>query len=611
VFKAIFFLRIFLVSLVSVSWPCACLASDTGMDVDIGDVLVEEGLTGVVWTLVREDDNVSYGTAGVQDNRSGTTFATDTRFHVGSLAKTVLATGVLRLVTEGSLDLDAPVHRYLPGLFSDASPAGFSEITVRHLLDHTSGLNDAHLWQMFSERADPNAPLVAAFPDAESQLVVRSRPGSRFSYSNMGYTLLGMIVESITGTRYEIYLDEFVLAPLGMRDSTFAFTTQEGDNADPTLAWGHVDDGSRYAARPIFLRPAGQFTTTTRDLARFAQFLLGDGEIDGQVFVDEALLRSRGKPLGTEAASEGLVAGYGLGLGRRDRHGVVGYCHGGNIVGFVAMLCIFPDEHKAFAYSVNTDSETANYGRLDALLIAALDIDDAEPPRVATPAANMAEWHGRYVLSPNRFQTFEYLDTVFGAVRVSGDADLLTLASLQQKDRHLRPAGGRLYSSNDRTTASHVFFRGKQGEYLFSDGFRTYEKVQTAYLAAHWTSIFLGFAGLVWILFAGSISLIRYRLEMPGRPVAPAFFATVLLLAPLPFFATQSFMALGDFTVASALLALVTLFLPIGMFLTILRARQNWRVSRVDLVHGLAAAFALQWCVVLAAAGLLPARLWV
>jgi CubicO group peptidase (beta-lactamase class C family) len=560
---------------------------------------------------VGENGEVSVGSAGLQDNSSGSAFAPDTRFHVGSLTKAMLATGVLSLATEGRIDLDVPAIRYLPHLFPDNPPAGFSDITVRHLLDHTAGLNDAHMWQIFSERADPDAQLITAFPDPKIQLQVRSQPGSRFSYSNMGYTLLGMILESVVGTRYETYLDEHVLAPLRMHDSTFEFTTQEGEKADPTLAWGHVDDGSRYAASSIFLRPAGQFTTTATDLARFAAFLMGDGVLDGRSFVDKALLRSQGKPFGTEAANEGLIAGYALGLGRRDRHGVVGYCHGGNIVGFVAMLCIFPDVDKAFAYSVNTDSETANYGRFDKLLIEALEIAKALPPQTANPASDMSKWHGRYVLSPNRFQMFEYLDTVFGAIKVSAEDGFLALSSLQQDARLLRPAGRYLYSASDRTTTSHVFFRGKQGEYLVSDGFRTYEKVSTAYLTAHWTSIFLGLAGLVWILVAGSISLVRYRSDVFRRPESPAFVASALLIAPLPFFLTQSFMALGDFTIASALLAIVTLLLPIGMLSTIILATKKWRVSRINLLHGLAATFVLQWCAVLMATGMLPFRLWV
>ena len=588
-----------------------CRAAETDLQSDLEIILIEEGLTGIAWSLIGENGKVSLGALGLRDNPSQSNFTIDTRFHVGSLTKSLLATGVLRLATEGLIELDAPASRYLSNFSFENPWKGLADVTVRHLLDHTSGLNDAHLWQLFSERPKPNAPLIAAFPEQEVQLQIRSRPGSRFSYSNMGYTVLGMIIESIVDGSYETYLDEHILAPLAMYDSTFAFTAQEGESIDPMLAWGHVDDGSRFAASPIFLRPAGQFTTTAADLALFARFLLSGGVVNGEQFIDEELMSSRGQPSGTEAANGGLVAGYALGLGRRDRHGVVGYCHGGNIVGFVAMLCIFPDENKAFAYSVNTDSETANYGRIDSLLIGALGIAEASPPRTVKPAPDIARWHGRYILSPNRFQTFEYLDNVFGAVKVSADGDSLTMTSLQQSPRRLRPVGGRIYSANDRATSSHVFLQDEKGEYLISDGFKTFEKVPAAYLVAHWTSIFLGLGGLTWIFIAGVISVVRYRINMLRRSEAPAFVALALLLVPIPFFMTQSFMALGDLTLASALLAAVTLLLPIGMLLTIMRAKKEWRESRVNLIHGLAAAFVLQWCAVLIAVRMLPLRLWV
>jgi CubicO group peptidase (beta-lactamase class C family) len=605
-----------LFALKTLAWGLAVLpffisqVAEAEIGKDIETILAEEGLTGMAWALIDASGEASIGAVGLQDKRSGSTFSPDRRFHVGSLSKSVLATGVLRLATAGRIDLDTPVLRYLPELSFENPWAGSSDVTVRHLLDHTSGLNDAHMWHMFSERADPDAPLIAAFPDPKLQLRIRAQPGSRFSYSTMGYTLLGMIIESVVGERYETYLDEHVLDALAMRESTFAFTTQQGEDADPALAWGHVDGGLRHAASPIFLRPAGQFTTTASDLVRFAEFLLGDGVVDGQTFIEEALMRSRGKPSGTEAAEQGLIAGYALGMGRRDRHGAVGFCHGGNIVGFVAMLCIFPGEDKAFAYSVNMDNETANYGRLEGLFIEALNIAESPAPQTADSASDISEWYGRYVLSPNRFQMFEYVDTIFGAIEISAEGGALTMASLQRETRRLRPVGDRLFSANDRSTTSHVLYRGNHGEYLISDGFQTFEKVPAAYLLAQWTSIFLGLAGLVWVLIAGSISLIRYRFRMFRRPEAPAFVASLSLLTPIPFFATQPFMALGDFTLASALLAIVTLLLPIGMLLTISHARKTWKESRTNLLNGLAAAFVLQWCAVLFVNGMLPFRLW-
>jgi CubicO group peptidase (beta-lactamase class C family) len=106
-----------------------------------------------------------------------------------------------------------------------------------------------------------------------------------------------------------------------MRQSTFRFVTQEGPHADVRLALGHFEDGATQPAVPLYLRPAGQFTTIASDMALFALFLMGNGAIDGRPFIAPHLLRAMGRPTTTEAALAGLDAGYGLGLNSRDRHG--------------------------------------------------------------------------------------------------------------------------------------------------------------------------------------------------------------------------------------------------------------------------------------------------
>ena len=573
-------------------------------------ILKEESLTGVAWTLLDESGVTYPGVLGYRDAETRSPFTQDTRFHVGSVTKSLLATGILRLATQGMIDLDAPATSYLPDLSFNNPWDKEAPVTVRHLLDHTAGLNDAHMWQMFSERPLADTPLIEGFPEPDVQLRIRAKPGTRFSYSNMGYALLGMVIESVSGERYETYLDENLLAPLGMNQSTFAFTTQEGESADPTLAWGHVDDGSRYGARAIFLRPAGQFTTTVSDLASFSRFLLSDGRINGVPFVREQWMRERGVPTTTEAAAGGLLAGYALGLGRRDRHGVVGICHAGNIVGFYAMLCVFPDEERAFAFSVNTDSETADYGRITETLIRALGVTPAAEPLTVAPPSGHDSWHGRYILSPNRFQTFEYLDSVFGAIRVTPGGDEIEISSLQQNPVTLRPVGGALYSASNRTTASHVLAQSVDGSYVVSDGFRTFEKVSSAWLFAHWASVLLGILGLTWLWAAGVISLVRNPKTLMQKAEAPTFLAIMALMIPVPFFLSQSFMALGDFTLASGLLALVTLLLPIGVFFSLVRSLGRRHQSGINRLHAVAAFCAFQWCLVLMFANMLPLRLW-
>ncbi|MBA3563200.1 MAG: beta-lactamase family protein [Gammaproteobacteria bacterium] len=594
------------------AFPVALFASSTtpGLRADMERALKDEGLTGAVWATVTPDGAVAVDAAGVKDARSGEALTPDNRVHVGSVVKTLLATGVLRLVTESRLVLDTPISDLLPDLVFDNPWAASDPIRLRHLLDHTAGLDDARFWQVFSLKPDADTSLADAFIGDPSLLRVRSRPGRRFSYSNMGYSLLGMIVESITGERYERYLDAHLLRPLAMNDSSFAFVSQVGPQADARLAMGHFEDGVTQAAAPIYLRPAGQFTTTAMDMAVFARFLMGDGSIDGEPFIDAALLRAMGRPKGTEAAQAGLLAGYGLGLSRRDRHGVIGRCHDGSTVGYRAMLCLFPEQHKAFFSAINTDSETADYGRFDALLIRALDVDAAVPTLPGAPTDSIADWEGIYVPAPNRFASFAWLDTVLNFIRVRWDGTHLHLKPFQSDGRVLTPMGGLLFRAAGGATTSHVLLRSSDGTRVISDGLQSYEQVPLAKIVPLWISLVAGLSGLIYILVSGVVRLLMGRLA-PSRALFVPFLAVIALSLPLPFYLQQSFLQLGDATVASVLLAAVTGALPLAMVVGLVfqfRRRTTGVIAALDVLAMLAV---LQWTIVLAGWNLLPFRLWV
>lgn len=568
-------------------------------------------MAGAVWATVDGDGAITTGAAGWKNVVTREALAPDSKVHVGSVTKTLMATGMLQLVSAGRVDLDAPLDTYLPALRLDNPWQATDPVRVRHLLDHTAGLDDIRLWQFFSTQATPDTPLQDAFSRDPSVLAIRTRPGSRFSYSNMGYTLAAMVIEAVTRERYESWLDRELLRPLDMRDSTFAFTTQVGPGADPRLAWGHNDIRSPAPAMPVYVRPAGQFTTTARDLALFATFLMGDGRVDGRTLVNPELLRAMGRASTTEAALAGLDAGYALGLKKRDRHGVIGLCHDGSVVGFRAQLCLFPGAQgtrggKAFALVLNTDGDGANTGRFDALMARALAVPPPAPAPSARPPRDIGDWAGRYVPAPNRMESFRYIDFLFDSAHLDWDGKMLRLAPVQGELRALVPAGGMRFTANDRTMASHVLIKSADGDRLFSDGLRTYRRVPAA---SYWlvaASLGFGLLGLLWFLL-----LVPARALMRREPVRiPGVLAAALLVLPLPLFLLQSYTQLGDRTVASIALYGVTAGLPLLM------AWQAWRSARRQegLARGwanlVAALLVLQWCVVLAVWGMLPFALW-
>ncbi len=567
-----------------------------------------EGLTGVVWATITPG-GIATGAAGLFDAKRKEMLAPDSKVQTGSIVKTFIAAGILQLVTQGKLALDSPVAPLLPDV-RFVNPWALSHpVLVRHLLDHTSGLDDARLWQVFSLNAGADTPLSTSIQ--RSPLRVRSRPGSRLAYSNLGYTLLGMVIERVTGERYEQYLDTHLLGPLGMQQSSFRFVSQAGPNADSRLAMGHFEGGATQSAVPLYLRPAGQFTTTASDMGRFARFLMSDGTIAGQPFIAPHLLRAMGRPTTTEAALAGLAhAGYGLGLNSRDRHGVLGNCHVGTAIGFRANFCVFPEAQKAFFVAMNADVETADYDRFDALLIAELDLAAVIPASAALPPDAVGDWQGVYVLAPNRTESFAYLDRALNFATVRWDGRQLHLQPFQGATRSLTPVGGWLFRAGDRTLASHVLLVADDARRIISDGFRSYEQISLWRMLPLWASLVAGVAGFVYLLLAGILRALRRRLN-PADPLFIPFLASVALFLPVPLFFSQPFLQLGDLTPASLLLALVTGILPVAMLYGLWRCFGRKPTIRRAPMDRLALLGVLQWSMVLAYWGLVPLRLWV
>ena len=388
------------------------------LDGKLKKAVTNENLTGAVWSTI-SDDIITTGAIGLKNADTKEILENDDRVLIGSVTKTLIATAILRLASQGKLDIDSPVHKILPKILFDNPWRENNPVTIRDLLNHTSGIEDARFWQVFSTESTSTTPLEYIFSKNPSVLKVRTIPGTRFSYSNMGYSFLGLIIEKITQEPYENYLDKNLLVPLGMNSSTFQFTTKKGENVDQHLAMGHFDNGTTQENIPMFLRPAGQFTTTAKDMALLAKFLMSDGVINEKSFIDKELLNQMGNPISTESYKNGLTSGYQFGLSYRDRYGVVGKFHRGNTIGYRATLYLFPEQKKGFFISYNTDSETANYENFNSIFINYLGINKPQKLKVKNNLpSNIKDFYGYYKMNPVRFEMFAYLDLLFNSIKV-------------------------------------------------------------------------------------------------------------------------------------------------------------------------------------------------
>ncbi|HEU5426807.1 MAG TPA: serine hydrolase domain-containing protein [Actinocrinis sp.] len=278
----------------------------------------------------------------------------DTMFRVGSTTKTFTGTTVMRLVEAGKLDLDAPVHRYLPD-FRTADPAVAQRVTLRQLLNHTAGWLGDDV-QDFGPGDDAAARFAAGLV-RDPQLTAL---GTQFSYNNAAVALAGRVIEVVTGVPYEIAVRALLIDPLGLAHSRF-FTDQiVGFN----LAASHaVVDGKAVVSPDAFriwrsIAPAGALISSARDQLRYARFHLGDGTVPGggaRLLSQQSLLAMRSDP-GPGGTLFVELDGVGVNwLLRPSAEGVRVVQHGGDTPGQHSGFLLVPD--RGFALTLLTNSE--------------------------------------------------------------------------------------------------------------------------------------------------------------------------------------------------------------------------------------------------------------
>jgi len=195
----------------------------------------------------------------------------DSLFQVASVSKWLTAWGVMTLVEQGRLDLDAPVSRYLARWRLPESAFNNDEVTVRRLLSHTAGLTDGLGYLGFApDQALPSIEqelnqATDAMPGSSGIVRVGARPGSAWRYSGGGYLVLQLLIEEVTQQSFDNYMRRAVLEPLGMTSSTFL-------DPDPTrLVDFYGPDGSLAVHYRFTASGAASLYTSAADLTRFLQ----------------------------------------------------------------------------------------------------------------------------------------------------------------------------------------------------------------------------------------------------------------------------------------------------------------------------------------------------
>ena len=291
-----------------------------------------------------EETHAAYGVTNI-DNPSPVTETT--LFNVASVTKTFTATTIMHLVSEGKVDLDAPVKKYIPELELKDKEAA-DKITILNLLNHTAGLD----WRLAIDTGEDDDALekfVAKLVDLKQI----APPGTRASYSQAGYDLLGRVIEKVTGQTYEQAVTSLVLEPLGLTNSFFAW---DDIKTRPFVVGHNADDNEKLTVAKLWKysrseNPGGGLASSATDLIRWARFHLGDAENGAQVLPDD-LIKKMQQPT-IELVGSSLGNAIGIGWFLRDINGVKIVGHSGSGNGQFTELLLVPERNFAVASITN------------------------------------------------------------------------------------------------------------------------------------------------------------------------------------------------------------------------------------------------------------------
>lgn len=371
-----------------------------GIDKVYAELAASEHLPGLVYGVVLDGKLVhqkALGYANVEDKIAA---SSTTRFRIASMTKSFAALAILKLRDQGKLRLDDPVSMYLPEvakvrlLTSDSPP-----LSVRMLMTMTTGLPEDNPW---GDRQ------MALSNDALSRLVggglsMSNAPGQEFEYSNLGYMMLGKVVSKVAGMRFQDYITREIFLPLGMRDTSWDYTTV----AAPQLALGYLWNGKGWQREPMLrdgdAAAMGGLITTIEDFARYVAFHLDawparDGADSGPV--RRATVREMHMPhvftgfdakgtLANRATPNPNTSFYGYGMAwTRDSQGTVLVGHSGGLPGFGSQYRFAP--HHGIGVFAFTNLRYGNVYKPTATVIKDMIERAKLPQRVIAPSAMLA-----------------------------------------------------------------------------------------------------------------------------------------------------------------------------------------------------------------------------
>lgn len=424
-----------------VAFGTPILAEADKIDDYIATQLQRLHIPGASVAIVRDGRIIKaqgYGLANLELKASATK---DTVYEIGSNTKQFTAAAIMMLVEGGKVQLDDPITKYFP-----EAPQAWRSITIRHLLTHTSGIQNhvaiPHWLDVFRtnlafETSPPRDELLKMF----FKLPLEFQPGESWAYDNTGYYLLGIIIEKASGESYWQFLDERIFKPLGMNATRNTDPQPIVPNRASGYEWKHDHFENRPILLPAIAFSAGSLLSTVEDMAKW----------DVALYTEKLLKRSSLDQMRTAAVTKGgadAPFNYGFGWFIDSYHGHRLVQHSGGTPGFSSVMYRFLDDKLTIVILTNHADRILDQLAIDltGICLPALKRPDANPdpdPKTTAMLKDVVSSLLNEKSDPSSFTSAMriFLSTATGKAFWKWFADHGTLGSFIFSDRENRADG--------------------------------------------------------------------------------------------------------------------------------------------------------------------------
>ncbi len=583
----------------------------------IGRIMEEEHMPGLSLALVHRDSVIWQGGVGVVDLITNKPVTQSDLFRIGSITKTFVSLAIQKLIAEGKFSLSSRLKIIAPEVPFENKWEAEEPIRVIHLLEHTAGFDDMHL-NVFINETGHKKPALEEVLTHKKSLYSRWKPGTRHSYSNPGYAILGFLIEKYSGMPYEDFIFQQIIHPLKMNHTTFDFTLE------PPYSKGYSYDGEYHESKPVMIngRAAGAISSSAEDMARYIRMFLNGGQLDSALIVPVTTLDDMERQHSTLRAANGLTYGYSLGLSSKlsgsDKNKKLFFGHDGGMVGFSSDLNYSRELGVGFFLSNNGEAD--NHRITDLITEFLINYPSDLPVAKKLNKEKINSWLGYYKKNNSRNEILKLVDDLLSSRTLFVENDTLYTAAFFKKRAALIPVGDVQFRKPNQPIATSILVEDEGKPVLFVNE-DYFEKISPVTLNIQ-RSILLGalFLGTVSIILSVIWTVLFLMSRMTGREVIGRSISTFAVLSFImmvtPFILSvdlrniHNLSSMNGWTIT---ILVGSMLFPLLSFWSLYRSISVWRLTKSKILKSfllLTSACLSYFAIYLAVYGWFAIKIW-